>query len=389
MRTETGRANTTERLFKWTFGLSAFFELCGCFVCAYFLLYETKTSHLYSFYRTRVVGGRVPTTGLANESFVRGLEQAYAKTCPKQPSTIESLLMLDTLFDAELGLENVIQTWMPVAYDLFGLSHFNGYAMLLIVFVVSSVAQLYFLRQSVDFFKKPCWERWLEYALTSPLQVVLIAGCVMIRDASTIIFLFAAQLVCVLLGFPMECALQNERVMRAIDAVLEKNAPVASQIDIEFSSSPQNEKSMTTLDFQEKASLVVQATKSQTREALINYGRVCSQRVWWLCLFASTALHVAVWFVIINQLSHVELEARCYEETAEWRDPLRVVIYGQCVLFTFFAVVPPVQIFLRRNVRDVFLYGSVAYAMLSVVAKTFLGASYIAFVALFPFKTRV
>jgi hypothetical protein len=141
---------------------------------------------------------------------------------------------------------------------------------------------------------------------------------------------------------------------------------------------------MTTLDFQEKASLVVQATKSQ----LINYGRVCSQRVWWLCLFASTALHVAVWFVIINQLSHVESEARCYEESAEWRDPLRVVIYGQCVLFTFFAVVPPVQIFLRRNVRDVFLYGSVAYAVLSVVAKTFLGASYIAFVALFPFKTR-
>jgi hypothetical protein len=387
MRTTGGRKSTTERLFKWTFGVSAFFELVGCFVCAYYLLYETKTSHLYSFYRTRVVGDRVPAAGLANQSFILGLEQAYAKTCPEQPATIESLLMLDTSFDAKLNLDNVMQTWMPVTYHLFGLPYFNGYVMLLIVFVVSSVAQLYFVRQKVDFFKQPCWQRWLEYALTSPLQVVLIAGCVMIRDASTIIFLFAAQLVCVLLGFPMECALQNERLMRTLETVLEQNAQVATQIEIEFSSSPQTQKSVATLDLQEKASLVVQIAP-QTRDALISYGRICSHRVWWLCLFASCALHVAVWYVIIIQLSHVESEARCYKESAEWRDPLRVVIYGQCVLFTLFAVVPPVQILLKKNVRDAFLYGSVAYALLSVVAKTFLGASFIAFVALFPFKTR-
>jgi hypothetical protein len=219
------------------------------------------------------------------------------------------------------------------------------------------------------------------------LQVVLVAGCVMIRDASTIIFLFAAQLVCVLLGFPMECALQNERLMRALETVLEKNAQVASQIEIEFSSSPQTENSVTTLDLQETANLVVQIAP-QTRDALISYGRICSHRVWWLCLFASSALHVAVWYVIIIQLYHVENEARCFKESARWRDPLRIVIYGQCALFTLFAFVPPVQkIFLNRNVRDAFLYGSVAYALLSVVAKTFLGASYIAFVALFPFKT--
>jgi hypothetical protein len=37
---------------------------------------------------------------------------------------------------------------------------------------------------------------------------------------------------------------------------------------------------------------------------------------------------------------------------------------------------------------DAFLKGSIAYAILSVVAKTLLGATYIAFVVLFPFKTE-
>jgi hypothetical protein len=387
---------TTEHVFTWTFGLSAFLELLGCFVCSYYLLFETKKTHVYSFYRTRVVGDRVPVAGLANksaglanqsagltnQSFILGLEQAYARTCPQKPDTIEGLLILDTSFDAKLDLENLVQTWMPVTYHLFGLPNFNGYFMLLTVFVVSTVAQLYFVRQKVDFFKEPCWERWLEYALTSPLQVVLIAGCVMIRDASTITFVFVAQLVCVLLGFPLECALQNERLMRALETVLEKNAQVASQIEIEFSSSSQTEKAP--VEIQETAKLVVQIAP----QTLISYGRICSHRVWWLCMFASSVLHVAVWYVIIIQLSHVESEARCYKESAGWRDALRIVIYGQCGLFTLFAVVPPVQkIFLNSNVRDAFLYGSVAYALLSVVAKTFLGASYIAFVALFPFKT--
>jgi hypothetical protein len=36
----------------------------------------------------------------------------------------------------------------------------------------------------------------------------------------------------------------------------------------------------------------------------------------------------------------------------------------------------------------VFRDGSIAYAVLSVVAKTLLGASYLAFVVLFPFKTK-
>jgi hypothetical protein len=359
--------------FKLTFGISAFFQFVGVIVCASYLLYETRTSHLYSFYRTRVVGDTNATAwhNPADVSFIRTLEQAYAKSCPEQPSTLDRLLMLETSFDAELGLENVVQTWMPVAFRFFRLQYFNGYTMLLLVFTVATTAQIYFLMQMVDFFRKPCLQRWLEYALTSPLQVVLVAGCVMIRDAHTIIFLFAAQFVCVLLGFPMECAMQNAKVLREID----------QETAVDF----QSESAQS-----ENTGLLKKLQYTSKHDMLVGQCRLYSDKVWWLCLFASGLLHVAVWFVIINQLSNVEHEARCYEASAEWKDPLRAVVYGQCVLFSLFALVPPIQkILIRNNVREVFLYGSLMYAWLSVFAKLFLGASYIAFVALFPFRTRL
>jgi hypothetical protein len=69
------------------------------------------------------------------------------------------------------------------------------------------------------------------------------------------------------------------------------------------------------------------------------------------------------------------------------------VVYSQLILFSLFGLVPLLQeiAFFRGTltVSDVFLYGSIAYAVLSVLAKVILAATYIAFVALFPFKTRL
>lgn len=87
-------------------------------------------------------------------------------------------------------------------------------------------------------------------------------------------------------------------------------------------------------------------------------------------------------------------ETACHEKTPgseDWKTPLQVVVYGQCILFSLFGLVPLLQeiAFWRgaTPVPDVFLYGSLVYALLSVVAKVFLAGSYVAFVVLFPFKT--
>jgi hypothetical protein len=377
--TQHEKDHRSEQTLLWLFGISFLFHFAGCIVSVYFIENETKTSHLYSFYRTRVVGERISTAlDAPKTTFVETLDEQYKDTCPKQPDSLDSLLILQTSFDTELGLENVMQTWLPAQYRLFGLPYANGYWMLFVVFLLSSLFQIYFLCQVVciDFFRRPCLARWLEYAVTSPVQVVLIASCVMIRDVYTIMLLFVAQLVCVLLGFPLECAMQNP----ANDI----------QIAAKKTASTVNEKRPA--DWQDVAErLLVHPAQNEAATELLRYNKATSFTLWLLCLSASCILHIVVWFVLIDQLSNVLHESRCYEGPDEWKQPLQVVVYGQGVLFTLFAVVPIAQkiAMVKSPCTDAFLHGSIAYAVLSAVAKTLLGGSYIAFVVLFPFKTKM
>jgi len=367
-----------EQTLLWLFGISFLFHVAGCIVSVYFIENETKTSHLYSFYRTRVTGEKISTDlDGPKTSFVENLDLLYKGTCPNQPASIDSLLILQTSFDTGLGLENVMQTWMPTRYRLFALPYANGYWMLFVIFFLSSFFQIYFLCQVVciDFFRRPCLARWLEYALTSPVQVVLIASCVMIRDVHTIMLLFVAQLVCVLLGFPLECAMQNP----ANDI----------QIAAKKTASTVNEKRPA--DWQDVAErLLVHPAQNEAATELLRYNKAASFTLWLLCFSASCIVHIVVWFVLIDQLSNVLHETRCYDGPREWKQPLQIVVYGQCVLFTLFAFVPIAQkiVMLKSPCADTFLNGSIAYAVLSVVAKTLLGGSYIAFVVLFPFQTK-
>ena len=111
--------------------------------------------------------------------------------------------------------------------------------MLTVMFAVSFLLQaicLYFCYEEnpLQLLRQPCILRWLEYAFTSLLQIVLIASSVLIRDVHTVALLFAAQLVCVLLGFVIESANAEDAVhaethTAAIGFQEERNPPDAPQ----------------------------------------------------------------------------------------------------------------------------------------------------------------
>lgn len=261
--------------------------------------------------------------------------------------------MLTAPGDADLvSLRNYTQTWMPARYDLLGVAEGNGYAVLIAVFLLSCAFQVYFAwnawyDKTDAFFSEPCMERWLEYALTSPLQIVLVAGLLMIRDVYTLTLLLVAQAACVLLGFGVDCALYTASEYEPIDV------------------------------------------RRRRREH--------AQRLWWVCFVASGVLHICIWYLLIFQHSSIEQETSCYADPpkgphkSEWMTPLRAVVYTQFVLFTLFAAVPVVQKVYSgrgRSIKDNFLHASLAYAILSVAAKFALGVSYVCFVRLFPFSTR-
>jgi hypothetical protein len=389
---------------RWLFGISAAVHFGLAIFC---LVKGVQTAppapQLYSFYRPRISGertsaGAANASNASNASFIQDLEQAYAKACPLQNSAPRPLLMMEAAFDAKLGLRQVRQTWMPERYALFGMAEVNGFLILAVVFASSFLLQaicLYFCFEEnpLRLFRQPCFLRWLEYACTSPLQIVLVASCVLIRDVHTVTLLFAAQLVCVLLGFVTESA-NAPHAVRAhthpvhTAAIAFQDPPDAPDAPAQKGPGPSDAE--TGPPAQETTSLLAanehaEPPHTHARNAL---------GLWLVGFLAATILHVAVWYILIDQLSNVDHETACHEKTPgseDWKTPLQIVVYGQCILFSLFGLVPLLQEIVfwrgRTPVPDVFLYGSLVYAFLSVAAKVFLAASYVAFVALFPFTT--
>ncbi len=113
---------------------------------------------------------------------------------------------------------------------------------------------------------------------------------------------------------------------------------------------------------------------------------------WTSCFVSALVLHVSIWSIIIDQLGSLEKESLCHIGSDEWKDTLRLVVIGQCVLFSLFWVVPLVErivVFLGEGDAGVrLLYCSVAYSVLGVVSKSMLVTSYVSFMQQFPFATR-
>lgn len=320
----------------------------------------------FSFYRSRVSGERITASTV---SFVDEMQAAAGLACPLAVSRVR-LLELQTTGDAALGLDQVRQTWIA---DQVVHGEVNGFWILVVVFAVSAAAQCVFAwrtleEHALETFRQPVLLRWVEYALTSPLQVVLVASCVMVRDVHTLALLGAAQFACVLLGYNLEYVATSSDLEDPID--IGQTSALALDLGVaKVVCGPP-------LD---PALMATQQQKAAT--------------AWTICFWCSLALHVAIWGIMLDQLHSVEKESLCHAGSDAWRGPLRAVVVGQFALFSCFAVVPlaeRVGYWMGEGDAGVrLLYCSVAYSVLSVVAKSMLAASYVAFMELFPFVTRV
>jgi hypothetical protein len=194
------------------------------------------------------------------------------------------------------------------------------------------------------------------------------------RDVNTLTLLSVAQAACVQFGFAVEYAIAD------------------------FDSSQADSKA---IDFQEATALPVDKCP-QTWPHQRN-------RLWWFSFLAAGALHVTIWHMLISHFVNTSADTDCLqspaarEESNAWRNAMIVVLVGQCVSFTLFAIVPVYQAFQvgilpwksnkyadltqEQNVRRVMRKGFEFYTILSCTAKFTLGVTYIAFVRMFPFYT--
>ena len=335
-----------------------------CALCVYCLVKHIQapaaSPHRVALYHARV-SSQLSTT--SNPSLALDLERAYTNTCAGAAPNATGLLVLRAAGNAT--------SWLPERADF----DVDGFLLLAVVFFVSCAAQCFyayttFREQALESFRQPCLPRWLEYALTSPLQVALVAMCLLIRDVQTLALLVAAQAACMLLGFALEFALGTADLEDPIEHTIMTRSPPALAVPFEL-----------------RIGTLVCGPSLDERFMRTHAQKAA--RAFELCFSVAFLLHAAVWGVLLHQLLGLEASLCAAAPAAQhWIDPLRRLVGGQCALFSCFKLVPLLQSFWMwagdADAASAFLYGSVAYAVLGVVAKSLLLAAYVAFVELLP-----
>jgi hypothetical protein len=259
--------------------------------------------------------------------------------------------------------------------QMFGFVHMNGYYLLFVIFGISFISQVnvvweyYRMKDDHSFFTEPCAARWFEYALTSPCMITIIAASLLIRDIHTILLLAAAQGALCQFGFGMECA-YSLRVCESVEA-------------------KKSDEEHPVIQFRPLPVLPILRTLPKM-----------SQQLWYWSFMPSMLLHVLVWGILLMSLLDQQ-NTKCFADQPGPPDFIVVILIVQAILFTFFVVVAVTQAwkldmipFKKRNldlteddVWDSFVDAFMSYTLLSLIAKSMLGITYVSYVNQFPFYT--
>ena len=181
----------------------------------------------------------------------------------------------------------------------------------------------------------PDFWRWLEYALTSPLQIIIIAASFYVRDEHTLLALGCVQGALVLLGYTLE-----------------------TQIETIY-----------TYKDEERTDLSWTPQKKSVHVAKMM-----------LLLTSVYLFHAVVWYIVFeNYISLQKATVDC-DNPISMPGAIIYLVIAECVLFTLFGLVQTVQIicalcaqeFSPQTTRDTWTTVSAWYSILSVVAKLIL-----------------
>ena len=191
--------------------------------------------------------------------------------------------------------------------------------------------------------------RWIEYSVTSPLQIVLIAAAFNARENNFLLLMAALQFALVLFGYTLE--VQIEEIIKS----KEGNANKSNK------------------------------SQFQNTFALLYY------------LGASFFFHILIWVVLISKYNVTASSARDCAAASNYVGPqnyIDVILWSQFVAFTLFGVVLTIQVgYVLINLDDLsenensrkkmWRYVTIFYSGLSIVAKTFLEYGMIGTLAFF------
>ena len=181
---------------------------------------------------------------------------------------------------------------------------------------------------------EPDFLRWIEYTLTSPLQIVVICGTVYTRNISEITQLAALQAALTLTGWTIEILISNLEIAKHYSDC-NSSAHDFNQILLQF----------------------------------------------FVVFFSAVTFHIVIWANIMSKYySHEHNIEMCDFGLTELPAILGDIVCLQCVLFSLFGLIPALQVLYivySKKKCNTFVCAGLAYGVLSVLSKGLLAIMFV------------
>jgi hypothetical protein len=227
---------------------------------------------------------------------------------------------------------------------------------------------------------RPGWEydpetpdatRWLEYAMTSPVQVFLVAVNVNRRQDELIWMLMAAQALLMYMGYLIELCLYH------LHATAPATAPTPQAEQAQANARQFNSAMIQYMPVDLRsirlgcaADTVYEVSKKDVNVSIFTI-------VWFL--LTAFCWHGMIWRILISAFRSSEKQ---FNECQQQKVPawIQWLLYTQCAMFTLFGVVQLVMAVRMRkdNARRSWRWGTMCYSVLSLTAKLTLDVLFIA-----------
>jgi hypothetical protein len=297
----------------------------------------------------------IPDPDLSFHNSMLSLKNTLSTTCAAadDPDNYD-------LYFRRIGWGNKTEEYSLTSLSTKGDSYNPWYFLFLVLFI-SSLFQTYryvYANDYSEYFKYrpdtgPDFWRWVEYALTSPLQIVLISSAFNARDNNFLLMLAGLQFALVLFGYSLELAIQE---IISIRTSSEKTS---------LDNTPQN-------------------TYTQSIIVFTTY------------LIATWILHCIIWSILFRKFALTSQTVTDCDLTIEEFETPRAILFlliSQFTTFTSFGVVLSVHglyvicvqpsSLTPDKVKSLWLFVTWTYSWLSVTAKLFLEYGMIATLASF------
>jgi len=232
---------------------------------------------------------------LAVQTSVSALESALVDFCPNGTHT----------------LYNSTRFWDEKQYSGTAVIHpygsFSPWVVLMWIFAVSFVFQGFRAWSYWGYdSRKPDFWRWLEYALTAPFQILLIATSVFIQERGHVMSLMGLQGALVMMGFLNE---------KRIDKFYKRSLKQINEVSHDQTFNP------------------------PITWSVPKMGKIC------LTMLLSWSFFAIIWYTIIHRFQEQVMNLDNCHYTADMPRQVRFIVWSQCLLFGLFGLVQSVQVF--------------------------------------------